>query len=503
MSSSPAASSPLAVPPADSSTVDFSDGLPRAVPSSCGVDAGAVLSMLDDFDEAGLDIHGFMLHRKGKVVAEGWHWPYRADRLRIQHSTTKSFVACAVGLAMEEGLITLADKVISFFPDELPAVVSDRLAAMTIEDLLTMRTGHGDETSGGIWRTVKTSWIAEFFKIPLVHPPGTVYVYTSAASYMLAAILTRATGTSVHAYLRPRLFQPLGIVGETWDIGPDGINPGGNGLSVRTADLLKLGILHAQDGVWEGRRLLPQSWVAESTRRHCGNDREYYGYHWNVRPRHAFSALGRFVQVCAVYPAYGATLCITAAIAGGTRRLFPHVEAHLPAAFHDSALEGSEAEARLAARLADWQRTRPLIGQPDFALASAVGDSVFEVEPNALGVIALRFEFSPQRCIIHLTDRAGQYELAAGIGCWHEGRTSMPGRDLHHGYLLADAPVVATGGWLDPWTFRMEWIFAETAFRDTVDVRFDGDRVTWQRSVNVNGSATSHPPLTGWRHGRP
>ena len=84
----------------------------------------------------------------------------------------------------------------------------------------------------------------EFFKIPLAYAPGERFVYTSAASYMLSAILTRLTGQTMHDYLKPRLFEPLGIAGEAWDVGPDGVNPGGNGLVETTAALLKLGILH-------------------------------------------------------------------------------------------------------------------------------------------------------------------------------------------------------------------------------------------------------------------
>jgi len=139
--------------------------------------------------------------------------------------------------------------------------VDEKLAAMTVEDLLTMRTGHAGETSGAIWRGINASWIEEFFKIPVVHPPGAVYVYTSAASYMLSAIITRTTGETLHDYLKSRLLQPLGITGEHWDIGPDGINPGGNGLTCKTADILKFGVLHAQKGLWNGQRLLPESWV--------------------------------------------------------------------------------------------------------------------------------------------------------------------------------------------------------------------------------------------------
>src|SRR5471032_233164 len=125
-------------------------------------------------------------------------------------------------------------------------------------------------------------------------------MYTSAASYMLSAILSRAADVTLHDYLKPRIFEPMGIEGESWDLGPDGINPGGNGLTARTADLLKLGILHAQGGLWEGRRILPEAWVTESTRPQGQEAGSRYGYHWAIRPKGAFSALGIFVQAVLV-----------------------------------------------------------------------------------------------------------------------------------------------------------------------------------------------------------
>ncbi len=503
--SSPAATAPSSVndvstTPDDTDRRAVVDGLLRAPPASVGVDSGEILAMLDDFDAAGLEVHGMMLHRHGHVVAEGWRWPYRADRPRILHSATKSFVACAIGFAVDEGRLALSDKVVSFFPDELPEIVGDRLAAMTVEDLLTMRTGHAGETSGAVWRGIDTSWIAEFFKIPLVHAPGTTYVYTSAASYMLGAILMRVARQRLHDYLRPRLFQPLGIEDETWDIGPDGINPGGNGLTAKTADLLKLGVLHAQGGRWEGRQILPAWWVAEATRAHGGADSEY-GYHWHIRPKEAYSALGIFSQAAIVWPATGTTLCITGAI-DGSKRLFPHVDAHLRAAARDALPEddapaAAARDALLSGRLASWRTPRPLPGAPSSPVAAAVGGRVYAMEPNEQGILTLRLDFHSDRCDILVTDGGGSHGVSAGLSKWIEGTTTMPGRDLHHGYELRGATVVAGAGWVDDDTLAMEWIFAETAFRDTVVLRFDGDRVTFGRRVNINSGARSLPELKG------
>ena len=492
-----------ATPAADLIAAQQADGLTRADPSTDGVDADAVVAFLNDVEAAGLDLHAFMLHRNGRVVAEGWRWPYRPDRPRNLHSVVKSFTACAIGLALEEGLFRLDDKVVSFFPEIIVDPDQHWLTAMTLEDLLTMRVGHEGETSGAEWRSLTTSWIAEFFKIRIVHEPGTAFMYTSAASYMLSAILSRAAGVTLHEYLKPRIFEPMGIVGESWDIGPDGINPGGNGLIARTADLLKLGVLHAQNGVWKGKRLLPESWVAAATSPH--GEPVKYGYHWWTRPDGTYSAIGKFVQMTTVFPLHGATLAVTGAIKGSAK-LFPHIDRHFPAAFRDHIENGADADARLKARLADWQSPdAPAAWKEPFQRAGAATEGEratglterFVMHPNRQGVSELQFEFTGETCVFRLADAQGEHMIAAGLGRWLEGRTDMPGSDLHHGYDFDNSPVVARACWLDNMRLQMTWIFPETAFRDTVICEFSGKTITFKREVNINGGALRHDDLTG------
>ncbi len=109
----------------------------------------------------------------------------------------------------------------------------------------------------------------------------------------------------------------------------------------------------------------------------------------------------------------------------------------------------------------------------------------------------MRFVFGNDRCVFHLVDASGDHSVVCGLGDWIESRTDVPGADLHHGYSLQSAVVVASAAWTDENTLRMIWIFAETAFRDTVVCRFNNDGVTVERSVNVNSSARSWPQLSG------
>jgi CubicO group peptidase (beta-lactamase class C family) len=473
------------------------DGLLRARPAEVGVDADVVAALLDDAKDAELDVHSLLIYRSGHLAVEAYRWPYRADRPRIIHSVTKSFTACAIGLALSEGRLALSDKVISFFPEHLSAIVDANLAVMTVRDLLTMRTGHAEETSGSRWRGIETSWIAEFFKIPVLHNPGAVYVYTSAASYMLSAIITRATGQRMHDYLKPRLFEPLGIVGETWDMGPDGINPGGNGLNCKVVDLLKLGILHLQKGVWEGKQALPEAWVDDATRTHGDSN---YGYQWVTGPEGEYYAMGLFGQLILVAPAYDAVMTFTSAINDSracSGYLVPLVHKHLSRLFADHLPNDADAaDARLEARLRQEAEAEGLVSlaEPRLEYASTL---IYNVDKNSLGVEALYLSISRAVCTLRLIDNGNEYAVTAGIGSWLEGETNIPGARLHHGYNLTPLRVVAGGRWLDPDTLELSWIFAETTFRDTVVCRFAGNRITVSRRVNVNSGATHDPDLEG------
>jgi CubicO group peptidase (beta-lactamase class C family) len=333
------------------------DGLARGRPDEQGIAPSAILDFLDEVDRQGYELHSFMLWRNGQVVAEGWWSPYRADLNHMMHSLTKSVTVSAVGLAIADKRFGLRDKAVSFFKDELPPVVDDKLAAMTVEDLLTMRTGHASMTSGSAWRPIKTSWVAEFFKIPVVYQPGTKWVYTSAATYLLSAIVTRTTGEAVADYLKPRLFDPLEISGHEWPVGPEGISPGANGLSWKTADALKLGILHAQNGVWNGRQVLPADWVAAVQQPHV---KDTYGYQWWIGPEGTFYADGLFDQLSFVFPKHNAVLAITAGIPqrSGFNKL---VFRHFPAMFSGPAAKNDADAGRLKARTAALQLLPPLV----------------------------------------------------------------------------------------------------------------------------------------------
>lgn len=496
-----------------------SHSLPRATPAAKHVDAAGITAFLDDAAAAGLELHSFMLWRAGAVVAEGFWRPYAAERPHMQHSATKSWTAAAVGLAIGEGRFALDDRVVGFFPEHLPDTVSDNLAAMTVRDLLTMRTGHATGISGGEWRGLAGSWVAAFLREPVAEPPGHSFIYSSASSYMLSAIVSRTTGQTAHAYLRPRMIEPLGMSALSWDTSPEGISTGGNGLSCTTEDVLKFGVLHLNHGQWGGRQLLPVAWVREATSRQVeqvalgrldgrryqaptaadrasSEQREGYGYQWWMAPHGGCRASGVFGQQCVVLPRHDAVIAITAGLPDTTPRLMQAIWTHLLPALDGGGTQA--AEAALSTRLASLALPGP-IGATHAALAASLAGARFGFPPNEEGVAEIALDFTADACRFSLTDRRGTHSITSGFGDGIEGDTTMTGNTLHHQYQPASLRVVAQAAWPAPDRLELQWRFVETAFCDTVTLHFDGDRVRLDRQVNANAGAMRLAPLTGHR----
>jgi CubicO group peptidase (beta-lactamase class C family) len=269
-----------------------------------------------------------MVLRNGQVIVEAWWAPEAADKPHVLWSLSKSFTSTAVGLAIEEGLLKLDDPVLKFFPEYAPAAPSENLKAMTVRDLLTMSTGH--DTAPPLRPATSTSelrsdlpWPKIFLDHPVTHKPGTHFVYNSAATYMLSAIVQKVSGHTLVEYLKPRLFEPLGIKDPQWEACPQGVSIGGWGLYLCTEDIAKFGQLYLQKGKWNGKQLVPAKWIELATSKQVANDTvpnvqsrpdwaQGYGFQfWRCR-HNAFRGDGRDGQFCIVLPDQNAVIVLTA-----------------------------------------------------------------------------------------------------------------------------------------------------------------------------------------------
>ncbi len=285
--------------------------LERTTPESVGIPSEAIVRWLDALERDAPDPHAFTIVRHGAIAAQGWWAPNSRDLRHALYSVSKSFTSTAVGLAVAEGRLGIDDSVVSFFPEDAPAVVSPNLAAMKVRHLLTMSTGHVAADLPDHLPDYEGSGARAFLALPVSEAPGTRFLYNTPASYMLSAIVTKLTGQRLLDYLQPRLFEPLGIDGATWEHDSAGIDMGGFGLRLRIDDLARFGQLYLQEGRWQGRQIVPADWIRAATSLQIATGpelnpnpdwRQGYGFQFWRGRHNSFRADGAFGQYSLVVP---------------------------------------------------------------------------------------------------------------------------------------------------------------------------------------------------------
>ena len=238
--------------------------LPRSTPEEMGVDSEDLLNLFKSlYENNSCHIHKLMAVKNGHVIGELTSYPFDMDTWHVTHSMCKSVTGMAIGFLISEGKLKLEDKISSIFSSRINPLQQLFLNSITVKNLLTMTSGVSFNESGAI---SADDWRKLFLEASQKNVPGTVFEYNSMNSYMLSAIVTEITGISMFEYLRPRLFEPLGIMRVFWESCPQGITKGGWGMFLRIEDMAKLGQLYLNKGMYDGKQILPAEWVEEATK---------------------------------------------------------------------------------------------------------------------------------------------------------------------------------------------------------------------------------------------
>jgi CubicO group peptidase (beta-lactamase class C family) len=492
--------------------------LPRSTPEAEGVASAGILAFLDAIAHSKHELHSFMVVRHGKVVAEGWWTPYGPQFNHTLYSMSKSFTSTAVGLAVAEGRLTVNDKVVKFFPEELPASVSENLAVVRVRDLLSMSVGNQKEPTHDMIK--EENWVKAFLAAPITHAPGSTFMYNSGATYMCSAIVQKLTGQKIIDYLTPRLFEPLGIEGVTWEVCPRGINTGGWGLSVPTEALAKFGQLYRQHGQWHGRQLLPASWVTEATtfkiqqplpaKPNRPNDRndwlQGYCYQFWRCTHNAFRGDGAFGQFTVVMPEQDAVVVMTSEssnLQGQLDLVWDHL---LPAMKASPLPTDRSADAQLQQTLAALALAMPR-GQNSSPVAHRLAGKFFKFDSNDLGLQTVAFAFRNDACQVVFRDAQAEHPIACGLQRWQRGETGLPGTPPR--LISGGAPkpgtkfkIATSGAWRDENTFEMMLRYYETPHHDTMTCRFDRDRVQINFLNSIAGMSANPKDKRPVLHGK-
>lgn len=289
---------------------------PPSSPEAQGISSGHIAAFVTELASCrSLDTHCLLIVRNGCKIFETAFPGYDPNIWNLAHSQSKSITSIAIGMLIDEGKLSPDDCVFDFFPDRADKLsqFSPRGKNLTVKHLLTMTSGVLFNEAGAV---TEDDWVSCFLGDAALSDPGKNFFYNSMNSYMLSAIVTQITGQRLSEYLRPRLFEPLGISDFYWETCPKGIEKGGWGLYIRIEDIAKIGQLLMQNGVWEGKQLLSREYVEQATSAQAFPDTELgdydYGYQiWVGRKNGAFLLNGMFGQNVLCFPRTNTLIAVT------------------------------------------------------------------------------------------------------------------------------------------------------------------------------------------------
>lgn len=468
----------------------YPDGLERSTPEAQGVPSTAILEFIDTIEEKGIELHSLMILRHGKVIAEGWWNPYRADTRHIMYSVSKTITSTAVGFAVVEKLFTLDDKIATFFADYQTSPANKEI---TIRNLLTMTAGEEPYTD---FRLRGNDWIADFLAFSQPIDTGK-FAYNSYATYMLSAILQRTTGQTLLEYLHPRLFTPLGIHDIKSEESPAGITCGGWGMSMKTADMAKIGQLYLQKGNWQGKQLLPQRWIEEATERQIDTGWERgYGYGIWLSAHNTYRADGAFGQLILVMPDLDMVIAVTANSPRVDKEFRDHI---LPTISNEELPENKEAYLALTKKLASLE-IPPLTGNAFQPSADYTGTYTIE-DNNDIKEIAI--DLAAERCTLYIRTPHATYTLQSGNGNWQHTRTDKNSPYYNQPYRnsMGLAPFFVSGShnWTSANQLKIKYLFTEDLSSETYQITFEENKITVTIAENSEDPQKPSAILTGVR----
>lgn len=479
--------------------------LPRSSPEQQGIASAQLLAFVEAADKEIDTMNSFVLVRHGQVVAEGWWAPYNRDTPHVLYSLSKSFTSTAVGFALAEGKLNLDDPVLKFFPDEAPADPPPNLRAMRVRDLLRMNTGNQSEAPIRVDDPSKQNetWVKTFLSHSVPFKPGTHFLYNSPATYMLSAIVQKVTGLTVLEYLRPRLFEPLGFKNPVWVSSPQGISAGAYGLSVRTEEIARFGELYLRKGMWNGKQLIPSTWVEQATAIQTSTGSaptsdwdQGYGYQFWRSRHNSFRGDGAFGQYCLVIPELDAVVAITSGVRNMQQVMNLVWDKLLPVMKPGRLPENPAARRQLEARLAALRVKFPT-GAVSSPISANVSGKWFEFTENDRGLKAVSFDFNSSSPSLTTRTSAGETRMTIARETWTNSRSSFSNGLDRALSVPANPLVAASGAWSTENTFTVKLVLSETPYYSTLNFKFEGDRLLVDSEHNVAFGPTKLPQLVG------
>lgn len=439
----------------------------------------AFTKFIDRAVEKNYGLHSVILMKDGEKAAECFWKPYRPEYNHMLNSLSKSFTSVGSLFAMQEGLLSPDDLVTDIFPGY---ITCERMKKLKVRHLLTMTTGHESEPDAVFGCE---DGVSAFMTSELKKEPGEYFLYNTPSTYMVSAVVKKVTGLPVFEYLRPRLFDKIGISKDVWwESCPRGIPYGGFGFNIKTEDIALFGQFLLNRGSWNGEQLLDPKLIDTATSKQtysvgggdwaCG-----YGWQfWICQPRGAYRGDGAFGQYVLVMPEQNAVMAITSGTHDMQAVMTAIWEILLPALNEEKWSGDTLVLSRSLPTVNSDANSQPrdiLIGRP------------YQLFHNPLGINGIRVDSADS---ITLTIKGEERTIRAGSGEWIENDLgvdtplSVPFR------IMLTPHIAATIGWWNDHTFELLMACTRNAYVQKLNLKFAGDKVNGEFSQNLAG-----PPI--------
>jgi CubicO group peptidase (beta-lactamase class C family) len=438
-------------------------GWRSSTPEEQGFDSSKLAEGLQALQRNNINIDSLLMIRNGYVILDAYFYPYDNSIPHKLASVTKSFTTTLIGIAVDQGKIRLDQPMVSFFPDRTIANLDARKKSITIQQLVSNMNGFesgcldGDESTLNTMRS-NPDWVQAALDRKVVEEPGTRFCYDSPGMHLLSAILQEATGMTELEFARQNLFEPLGINEVFWQSDPQGYTHGWGDLFLKPRDAAKIGYLWLNKGMWDGKQIVSEAWVADSVQSHSRGGMDDYGYGWWVS-EDSYYAFGRGGQNIKVYPAYN-TIVVTT----GRGLEYYQISKLLAASLVDPSKPipaNPAGVAKMGTTLtALVQAPQPWPTGPLPDTAKAISGKTYVFGPNIVDVATLRVEFNDNT----------EAKLYMNL----EGRDVIWPIGLDGKYRLEPEGRALRGYWADPQTFVFE-IFEDGL--STFRLHFEDDHV--------------------------
>jgi CubicO group peptidase (beta-lactamase class C family) len=458
-----------------------------STPEEQGLDSAKLAEGLLAIKEKGVRIHSLLIVRNGRVLLDAYFYPYDGSTVHDMASVTKSITTTLIAIAVDQGKLKLEDPMLSFFPDIKITNPDPRIGRITVRDLTMMANGlesTGMAQDEGTLALMEASdnFLQNAVDRRMAYEPGTQFVYDSPGMHILSGILQNKTGMTELDFARQNLFAPLGIKDVIWPLDPQGYTYGWGNICLHPRDAAKIGYLWLNQGVWEGKQIVPKKWVEDTSRIQIKTGLEDdYSYGWWLSSDNgvvnSVFAQGRGGQYIKLIPSVNA-LIVTTASGMDYDEIDPYIIASA-VDLENPLPPNPDGVARLNKALKAIQQAplpQPVPALPE--TAKAISGRTYLLEANPAHINTVRFEFN----------NSNEAKFAVTFDNTPDTLSGLIGLDgvLHMAPGENGLPAGNRGYWSDMNTFIMENETIANREAYIYTFKFDGDRIT------VEGKEHSH-----------